>query len=72
MALGPLIDYIAEKDPALVNAVGRLDIKLFDKLVKDLETIRLPGASSSPPRASRSTPRRCWGWAGTPGPARPG
>ena len=36
-----LIDYIAEKDPGLVNAVGRLDPKLFEKLVQDLETLRL-------------------------------
>ena len=41
VALGPLIDYIGEKDPGLVNAVGRLDLKLFDKLVNDLETLRL-------------------------------
>ena len=41
VALGPLINYIAEKDPGLVNAVGRLDLKLFDKLVNDLETLRL-------------------------------
>ena len=41
VALGPLIDYVAEKDPGLVNAVGRLDLKLFDKLVNDLETLRL-------------------------------
>jgi hypothetical protein len=41
VALGPLIEYIAEKDPVLVNAVGRLDLKLFDTLVNDLETLRL-------------------------------
>jgi hypothetical protein len=41
VALGPLIEYIAEQDPGLVNAVGRLDLKLFDKLVNDLETLRL-------------------------------
>ena len=41
MAIEALIDFIAEKDPGLVNAVGRLDVKLFDKLVQDLETLRL-------------------------------
>ena len=41
VTLGPLIEYIAEKDPGLVNAVGRLDLKLFDTLVNDLETLRL-------------------------------
>jgi hypothetical protein len=41
MALPGLIDFIAEKDPSLVNAVGRLDPKLFEKLVQDLETLRL-------------------------------
>ncbi|HMB04219.1 MAG TPA: helicase HerA-like domain-containing protein [Isosphaeraceae bacterium] len=41
VALGGLIEYVAEKDPGLVNAVGRLDTKLFEKLVQDLETLRL-------------------------------
>jgi hypothetical protein len=41
VALGSLIEYIAEQDPGLVGAVGRLDLKLFDKLVNDLETLRL-------------------------------
>jgi hypothetical protein len=41
VALGPLIEYIAEQDPGLVAAVGRLDLKLFNKLVNDLETLRL-------------------------------
>jgi hypothetical protein len=36
-----LVDFIAEQDPALVHAVGYLDIKLFDHLVQDLETLRL-------------------------------
>lgn len=39
--LPALIEYIAEKDPGLVQAVGRLDTKLFEKLVQDLETLRL-------------------------------
>jgi len=36
-----LVAFIAERDPALLSAVGRLDIKLFDHLVQDLETLRL-------------------------------
>uniref|UniRef100_UPI0013EA9D7E helicase HerA-like domain-containing protein n=1 Tax=Aquisphaera insulae TaxID=2712864 RepID=UPI0013EA9D7E len=41
VAIGDLIDLIADKDKALVDAVGRLDPKGFDKLVQDLETLRL-------------------------------
>ena len=41
MSIQALVDFIAEKDPALINAVGRLDVKLFDRLVQDLETLRL-------------------------------
>jgi hypothetical protein len=36
-----LVDFIAQKDPALIDAVGYLDVKLFDHLVQDLETLRL-------------------------------
>ncbi len=36
-----LVGFIGDKDPALVNAVGRLDIKQFDKLAQDLEVLRL-------------------------------
>jgi hypothetical protein len=39
--INSLIDFIAEKDLGLVNAVGRLEIKLFDTLVQDLEVLRL-------------------------------
>lgn len=38
--IGSLVDFIAEPDRALLNAVGRLDSKLFDPLVQDLETLR--------------------------------
>ena len=41
VGLPALIDFIAENDPTLVNAVGRLDTKNFAKLVQDLETLRL-------------------------------
>ncbi len=41
VSLEGLIEYIAEEDAGLVNAVGRLDPRLFEKLVQDLETLRL-------------------------------
>jgi Helicase HerA, central domain len=41
ISLEGLIEYINEKDAGLVNAIGYLDTKLFDKLVQDLETLRL-------------------------------
>ncbi|QRN97423.1 DUF2791 family P-loop domain-containing protein [Archangium violaceum] len=41
VTLEKLVYFIDEKDPRLVNAVGRLDIKLFDRLVQDLETLRI-------------------------------
>ncbi|WP_406693976.1 helicase HerA-like domain-containing protein [Singulisphaera sp. Ch08] len=41
VSLPGLIEYIAEKDAGLVNAVGRLDTRLFERLVQDLETLRL-------------------------------
>jgi Helicase HerA, central domain len=40
VTLAKLISLIADSDPTLVNAIGRLDTKLFDRLVQDLETIR--------------------------------
>ena len=36
-----LIQFIDEKDSTLVDEVGRLDVRLFDRLVQDLETLRL-------------------------------
>lgn len=45
VTLEKLVYFIDEKDPRLVNAVGRLEMKLFEKLVQDLETLRL-GSSS--------------------------
>ncbi len=40
VTLADLIGFIDDADPALVNAIGRLDLKHFKKLVQDLETIR--------------------------------
>lgn len=39
--LESLITFIAKEDPVLVAALGRLDIKLFNVLVQDLETLKL-------------------------------
>jgi len=36
-----LVRMLDEQDPSLLNAVGKLDVKLFAKLVNDLETLRL-------------------------------
>ena len=36
-----LLSFIGDQDTTLVDEVGRLDVKLFDKLVQDLETLRL-------------------------------
>jgi hypothetical protein len=36
-----LLSFIGDHDTTLVDEVGRLDVKLFDKLVQDLETLRL-------------------------------
>ncbi len=36
-----LLSFIGERDPGLINEIGRLDVRLFDKLVQDLETLRL-------------------------------
>jgi len=36
-----LLSFIGDQDSSLVNEVGRLDVRLFDKLVQDLETLRL-------------------------------
>jgi hypothetical protein len=41
VSIAELIDFIAEKDPSLVNAVGRLDVRLFDTLAEHLQTLRL-------------------------------
>ena len=41
LALNDLIEFIADEDPNLVNAVGHLDPRHFQKLVEHLETLRL-------------------------------
>ncbi|MEM9492835.1 MAG: DUF87 domain-containing protein, partial [Myxococcota bacterium] len=41
VSLDSLIDLIGSEDPALINAIGRLDTKHFGKLVEHLATLRL-------------------------------
>jgi hypothetical protein len=41
VTLDALISLIEQDDPALIAAIGRLDTKLFAKLVQDLETLNL-------------------------------
>ena len=48
-----LVAFIAERDPGLVSAVGRLDVKLFDHLVQDLETSGSTREISFPPGENR-------------------
>lgn len=41
VTLNHLIEILANRDPALVDAVGRLDTAQFDRLVEHLETLRI-------------------------------
>ncbi|WP_257457645.1 helicase HerA domain-containing protein [Archangium lipolyticum] len=41
VSLENLVKFIGDKDPRLVNAAGRLDMKLFDKLADDLDRLRI-------------------------------
>ena len=41
LTLEGVVALVDDMDPALVNAVGRLDTKLYKALVQDLETLRL-------------------------------
>jgi len=41
VTLQEILDLVDSKDASLVNMLGKLDIKLFDKLVQALETLRI-------------------------------
>lgn len=41
VTLERLVKFVGNKDPRLVNAAGRLDTKLFDKLADDLDRLRI-------------------------------
>jgi hypothetical protein len=46
VSLDGLINYLASEDPGLINAVGRLDTKLFATLVEDLTRLRTTRGTS--------------------------
>ncbi len=39
--VGGLMNFINEKDASLVHAIGHLDVRLFDRLVRDLQTLQI-------------------------------
>lgn len=41
ITIGPLLDYIASRDSTLVNAIGYLEPRHIERLVSDLEVVRL-------------------------------
>jgi DNA helicase HerA-like ATPase len=41
LSLDSLMNFIDSEDPLLLNAIGKLDSKLFKKLVEDLQTLNL-------------------------------
>jgi len=45
VTLERLIHFIDDKDPRLVSAAGRLDMKLFDKVATDLDRLRIDAKS---------------------------
>lgn len=51
--LEALIGFIANEDPALVVALGRLDTKLFKILVQDLETLKLSSTDILSPTSEK-------------------
>jgi hypothetical protein len=51
ITLDALIDFIHAADNSLVNAIGMLDINRFDRLVEDLQTLRINKALLFPERA---------------------
>jgi hypothetical protein len=48
VTLQTLIDYIHEQDPVLINAIGALDPRLFNRLVQDLQTLKINRANLFP------------------------
>ena len=41
ITLDDLIQYIDDRDDALIAAIGKLDVKLFDGLLEDLQTLKI-------------------------------
>lgn len=61
VGLEQVIHLIDDEDPTLVNAIGRLDIKHFGKLVDHLETLRLSKGELLSSEAERLDPARLLG-----------
>lgn len=61
VSLEQVIHLVADEDPTLVNAVGRLDIKHFARLVDHLETLRLSKGDLLASQAERLDPVRLLG-----------
>lgn len=59
--LEKIIRLVADEDPTLVNAVGRLDIRHFARLVDHLETLRLSKGEILDSQAERLDPVRLLG-----------
>ncbi|MEM7157088.1 MAG: DUF87 domain-containing protein [Myxococcota bacterium] len=61
VGLEQIIGLVADEDPALVNAVGRLPLRHFSKLVDHLETLRLSRGELLSSDAERLDPARLLG-----------
>lgn len=62
-----IIALIDDEDPALINAIGRLDTKHFGRLVDHLETLRLTRGDLLDSSAERLNPAELLGMARTDG-----
>ena len=56
IGLKELIEFIASDDPNLVNAIGLLDTKHGERLVQDLELLRLSASIELPPTSKPPSP----------------
>lgn len=71
VTLDAVVDLIAEEDPLLVSRVGRLDTKLFEQLVRDVETLNLTSTHLFGAGAERLDPDLLFGRGRSrPGPER--
>lgn len=61
VTLDAVVELIAEEDPLLVSRVGRLDTKLFEQLVRDVETLNLTATNLFGAGAERLDPDLLFG-----------
>lgn len=61
VTLGAVVQLVDEADPLLVSRVGRLDTKLFEQLVRDVETLNLTSAHLFGTGAERLDPDLLFG-----------